>query len=73
MFANPTLTAVIYALCVARLTRLVVIDTITGPLRDWLRNRRQRGRVLTFVFDVVTCQWCTAVWVAAGCVALYAN
>ena len=30
---------VIYALCIYRLTRLLVEDTISDPVREWLRKR----------------------------------
>lgn len=42
-----------------RLTRLVVADTITEPLRD---------RVARFirVHELVTCRWCSGVWIGAG-------
>ena len=49
----------------ARLTHLAVDDTLTEPLRVWLR----RGTGVRRFFGRVTeCTWCTSVW-AAGIVA----
>jgi hypothetical protein len=69
---------VVYALCVHRVTRLVTTDTITAGARERLRRAAYHGkftangyavsnRFLAWVFDLVTCDWCTSIWVAAGC------
>lgn len=55
----------------ARLTRLVVEDTITEPVRVGLVRAASRvsagvGRLLA---GLLGCQWCAGVWVAAGVVA----
>ncbi len=42
-----------------RLTRLVVADAITAPIRDRL------ARWLWW-HELVTCRWCSGVWVGAG-------
>jgi hypothetical protein len=55
------LALLIYALAVARVTGLVVADSITEPLRDRLSERvghESRWAVL------VTCPWCAGMWVA---------
>lgn len=60
-------TLVVVALAVARLTGLVVADTITDRARvaliDWLDDReRTLGASIT---KLITCSWCTSMWVAA--------
>lgn len=47
------------AVAAYRLTRLVVADSITEPLRD---------RVARFIriHELVTCYWCSGMWVGAG-------
>jgi len=55
----------IYVLAVARVTGLIVADTITEPARDalvsWLDDRpRTLG---SFVADLIGCPWCMSVWV----------
>lgn len=71
---EPTL-LVLYALAVYRLTRLVVADTITAPIRDRLMaSAYPRGadvhhpprRVWGWVVELVGCPWCVSVWLAAG-------
>ena len=47
------------ALATYRLTRLVVVDTITEPLRE----RVPEG---TFVGRLIDCPWCVGVWVGMG-------
>lgn len=59
-------TLVVYALAVTRLTGLITLDTITEDLRDrligWLDDRpRTLG---AFVAKLITCPWCTGVWVS---------
>lgn len=59
---------VVYALAVARVTGLITQDSITEDARDrlvgWLDDRpRTLG---SYVAKLVTCPWCTSVWVAAG-------
>lgn len=49
------------ALAVFRLTRLLVEDEVTRPLRERLADNAE-GRLAYFV----TCPWCVSVWVAAG-------
>lgn len=55
-------TLAVGALAVHRLTRLVVADTITEPVRDRIRDRAPEGRLAYFL----TCPWCVSVWVGAG-------
>lgn len=56
----------VYALAVARVTGLLVSDSITEGARDnligWLDNRpRTLG---AFITDLITCPWCMSIWVA---------
>jgi hypothetical protein len=57
---------IIYALAVARLTGLVVTDSITEPARDaligWLDDRPKT--LGSFVSDLITCPWCAGIWIA---------
>lgn len=62
-FADP-LALLVAALAVYRLTRLVVADELTAPLRDRVVGRGGRLAYL------VTCPWCISVWIAAGWVLL---
>lgn len=58
-----TFAAVITALAVARVTRLVTTDYITAPIRQWAvlkLGTSSKGAYL------ITCQWCTSLWVAAA-------
>lgn len=66
---------VLYALAVYRLTRLVVSDLITEPLRHRLSISayppgadvdHPRRPVWGWVVDLVGCPWCVSVWIAAG-------
>lgn len=47
-----------------RLTRLLQRDSITEPLREWLRPRLP-GQLV----ELLECPWCLSVWVGAGVVA----
>lgn len=55
-------------LAVARLTRLVVSDQITMPLRQWVVARDGEQGWFTFL---VHCPWCAGFWVAAVTAPLY--
>lgn len=56
----------IYALACARLTGLIVSDTITEPARDtllgWLDDRPKT--LGSFVAALIQCPWCAGMWVA---------
>ncbi|MFJ9720010.1 DUF1360 domain-containing protein [Streptomyces sp. NPDC101213] len=56
---------------VLRLSRLVVDDDITAPLRGSIHRaaRKPDGtprRLLSFTARLISCTWCTSMWVAAG-------
>lgn len=63
-----------------RLTRLLTLDVITFPIRDWLAARTQdastkdkislRVRLLAFVEEMVTCTWCLSIWIGVPVVAV---
>jgi hypothetical protein len=57
---------VIYTLAVARLTGLVVADTITENLRDAIIDRLdQRPRTLgSFIVTLLECPWCAGMWLS---------
>jgi len=54
----------VYALAVARLTGLVVSDSITEGLRDAIMVRLDRwgGRGGSFLAELLGCPWCVSVW-----------
>lgn len=56
----------IYALALARLTGLIVADSITEPVRDWIMVRLD-DRPATLgaaISTLITCPWCAGMWVA---------
>lgn len=57
---------VIYALAVARLTGLIVADTITEPARDriigWLDDAP--GSSGQWLASLIQCPWCAGMWVS---------
>jgi hypothetical protein len=57
---------VIYTLAVARLTGLVVADTITENLRDAIIDRLDsRPRTLgSFLATLLECPWCAGMWLS---------
>lgn len=66
MILPAWLQLVIYTLAVARVTGLIVADTITEGARDrlieWLDDRpKTLGR---FVAGVIVCPWCAGMWVS---------
>lgn len=56
----------IYALAVARVTGLIVSDSITEPARDaligWLDDRP--ATLGSFVAALIQCPWCAGMWVS---------
>lgn len=58
-----TFAAVVTALAVARVTRLVTSDYLTAPVRQWVvlkLGTTSKGAYL------ITCDWCTSLWIAAA-------
>lgn len=56
----------IYALAVARVTGLIVADSITEPIRDWIVARLD-DRPATLgesISTLITCPWCAGMWVS---------
>jgi hypothetical protein len=54
-------------LAVHRLTRLLIEDEITQPLRDWIDPPSEEPiQEQTRLGYFITCPWCVSVWVAAG-------
>lgn len=58
----------ILALAIFRLTRLVTTDTIFNGLRERIWNKFPPNKVN--IGYLITCDWCTSMWVAAGYVPL---
>lgn len=56
-----TLVALIFA--VARVTRLIVDDKISLPIRQWVLAKSGEDG---WFFYLVSCPWCMGVWIAAG-------
>lgn len=62
-----------------RLTRLVVIDTLTAGLRNkvhsFLINRAQKQGKLAFIweklYELSSCTWCAGFWVSLGLYTAY--
>lgn len=68
----PWLLLAAYALAVARVTGLVVQDSITEPARDaligWLDDRPKTAGA--FLAALIQCPWCAGMWVSMAAVPL---
>lgn len=61
---------IVLALLVYRLTRLVIVDTIFEPVRDWVFSRKpSHTSSIGYLF---TCEWCMSLWIALPTMFLYA-
>lgn len=58
------LRAVLAVGCTARLTRLITVDSITEPAREWINKRAkaENPRLWGKLDDLVNCPWCVSVW-----------
>lgn len=62
-----------------RLTHLVVVDTITAPVRAFVQRRvlssfGARGhRLWIFANEVINCLWCAGLWISFGVALVAAN
>jgi fatty acid desaturase len=56
----------IYALAVARVTGLIVADSITEPVRDAITARLddRPGTLGESIATLITCPWCAGMWVS---------
>lgn len=61
-------TFLIVALAAYRVTRLVTLDRISQPAREWLKRRAKRADAR--LAYLVTCPWCVGMYVSAAAVAL---
>lgn len=57
------LTLIVLTFAVARVTRLIVDDKISLPIRQWVLQRSGEDG---WLFYLVSCPWCMGVWIAAG-------
>lgn len=66
-------TFIILAAAAYRITRLVVIDDITAPLRNaWTGLLATTpNRFALWISDLFTCTWCAGVWVSVLTYATY--
>lgn len=85
---HPAISLVVYALAVARVTRLVNADRITKAPRDavlralWLRAYRRLGPAPSeaeveavekpLLVYLIECPWCVSIYVGAGAAGLLA-
>jgi hypothetical protein len=59
---------IILTLATYRLSRLIVEDTVTEPLRDAIWNRFNPSQGIGYL---ITCYWCTSFWVASLLVLMF--
>jgi hypothetical protein len=62
-------TYVILALAAHRLTRLITTDTIFSALREKIWNKFPPNKVN--IGYLITCDWCTSLWVAGILIPAY--
>jgi hypothetical protein len=62
MIAIDPFTFVILALAAFRITRLITTDRIFDSLREKIWNKFPPNRVN--IGYLITCDWCTSIWVA---------
>lgn len=64
--ATTIITALLTLGAIARITRLLVEDTLTAPLRRAVVKRAGTGGGWRWLSDLLGCQWCTSIWIAAA-------
>jgi hypothetical protein len=64
-----TLDYIILALAVFRITRLITTDVIADKLRDKIWEKYPMHK--NGLGYVITCDWCTSIWVASPTVLMY--
>ena len=57
----PAVLFVVYALAVARLTKLINSDRITKTPREWLIRRLPEESIWAYF---LVCPWCVSIWVS---------
>lgn len=57
---------VVVALAVYRITRLVVSDTLTEPLRERTTYKLREIGFSGWLKDLLDCPWCASIWLGAG-------
>lgn len=57
----PVILFVVYALAVARLTKLVNSDRITKAPREWAIRRLPEGSIWAYF---LVCPWCVSIWLS---------
>lgn len=57
-----TTALVLFLLAAWRLGRLLAIDELIAPLRNWIAGRKPNGPVAY----LVTCSWCISIWSSAA-------
>jgi hypothetical protein len=62
-------TFIILALAAHRLTRLITTDTIFSPLREKIWNKFPPDKIN--LGYLITCDWCTSIWVSAILISSY--
>jgi len=55
---------VVVALAVFRLTRLLIVDSITDPIRDYFTRWE-------FTDELLACPWCTSIWLSVPAAAMF--
>jgi hypothetical protein len=66
----PVAHVIILSLFVYRLTRLIVLDEVLAPVRDWVWDRKSPSN--SHIGYLFTCPWCVSLWVALPVVIFYA-
>lgn len=64
----------IVALAAYRMTRLVTLDKITGPIRIWVAGVPEGEEIRSWprrwLFALLGCSWCAGFWISGGAVLL---
>lgn len=63
---------VVNILAAYRLLRLVQIDSITRPWREWFWRVTQPRPRLRYWRPLLACPWCASIWIAGGVLAMNA-
>lgn len=60
--------SVMVVFAVARVVRIIAVDEIFRPVRQWFAQRLPEGSLLVYL---VFCRWCLSVWVSVPVASLW--